>query len=137
MRRQGRAGSLGTLPRLWASTTRFAADLQHVGCRAARLPRGTALTPALAPTSASRARCVAWLAGVPLRAGVCVFFLVPLLLTVMVSFWNYNEYEMIPAFTLRNYVEIFEGCCGSAAGDLCVTFKTYLSTLQVLPARLG
>ena len=28
----------------------------------------------------------------------------------MVSFWDYNEYEMIPAFTSRSYIETFEGC---------------------------
>jgi putative spermidine/putrescine transport system permease protein len=56
------------------------------------------------------------------------FFIAPLLLTVIVSFWNYNEYEIIPAFTLRNYVNIFEGCGNT--GSLCVTFKTYLSTLK-------
>ena len=39
-----------------------------------------------------------------------LFFLIPLALIVMVSFWDFNEYELIPAFTLRNYVAIFEGC---------------------------
>mgnify|MGYP003337815259 CR=1 FL=1 len=28
-------------------------------------------------------------------------------LTVIVSFWEYNEYEIIPAFTLQNYVDVF------------------------------
>jgi putative spermidine/putrescine transport system permease protein len=61
-----------------------------------------------------------------------LFFLIPLALIVMVSFWSFNEYEIIPAVTLRNYVSIFEGC-GSLNdyGDLCVTFKTYLSTLRI------
>jgi putative spermidine/putrescine transport system permease protein len=61
-----------------------------------------------------------------------LFFLIPLTLIVMVSFWNFNEYEIIPDFTLRNYVTIFEGCGGlNEYGDLCVTFKTYLSTLRI------
>jgi putative spermidine/putrescine transport system permease protein len=61
-----------------------------------------------------------------------LFFLIPLTLIVMVSFWNFNEYEIIPDFTLRNYATIFEGCGGlNEYGDLCVTFKTYLSTLRI------
>jgi putative spermidine/putrescine transport system permease protein len=61
-----------------------------------------------------------------------LFFLIPLALIVMVSFWSFNEYEIIPAVTLRNYVSIFEGCSSlNEYGDLCVTFKTYLSTLRI------
>jgi putative spermidine/putrescine transport system permease protein len=61
-----------------------------------------------------------------------LFFLIPLGLIVMVSFWNFNEYEIIPTFTLRNYFSIFEGCSSlNDYGDLCVTFKTYLSTLRI------
>jgi len=58
-----------------------------------------------------------------------VFFVIPLALTVMVSFWDYNEYEILPAFTGRSYAEIFAGCYDRLP-DLCVTFKTYLSTLK-------
>jgi putative spermidine/putrescine transport system permease protein len=71
----------------------------------------------------------AWVQVAPFAALFVVFFLVPLALTVMVSFWNYNEYEILPAFTVRSYVEIFEGCIARLP-DLCVTFKTYLSTLK-------
>lgn len=63
-----------------------------------------------------------------------VFFIVPLVLTLVVSFWRFNEYEIIPAFTFDNYVNIFTGCFGGVdaadPGDMCVTFKTYLSTLK-------
>ncbi len=52
----------------------------------------------------------AWLQIAPFAAVFLVFFLVPLALTVMVSFWDYNEYQILPAFTVRSYVEIFEGC---------------------------
>jgi putative spermidine/putrescine transport system permease protein len=60
-----------------------------------------------------------------------LFFLVPLGLIAMVSLWNFNEYELIPALTLRNYASVFEGC-GQLTdnGDLCVTLSTYLSTLK-------
>jgi putative spermidine/putrescine transport system permease protein len=71
----------------------------------------------------------AWLQVAPFAAVFVVFFLVPLALTVMVSFWDYTEYEIVPAFTLRSYVEMFEGCLDQLPG-LCVTFKTYLSTLK-------
>jgi putative spermidine/putrescine transport system permease protein len=71
----------------------------------------------------------AWLQVAPFAAMFVVFFLVPLALTVMVSFWDYNEYQILPAFTVRSYVEIFEGCLDRLP-DLCVTFKTYLSTLK-------
>jgi putative spermidine/putrescine transport system permease protein len=71
----------------------------------------------------------AWLQVAPLTAVFVVFFLVPLALTVMVSFWDYNEYEILPAFTVRSYVETFEGCLDRLP-DLCVTLKTYLSTIK-------
>jgi putative spermidine/putrescine transport system permease protein len=71
----------------------------------------------------------AWLQVAPFAAVFVVFFLVPLALTVMVSFWDYTEYEIVPAFTLRSYLEMFEGCLDRLPG-LCVTFKTYLSTLE-------
>ncbi|MFQ5748209.1 MAG: SDR family NAD(P)-dependent oxidoreductase, partial [Planctomycetota bacterium] len=58
-----------------------------------------------------------------------LFFVVPLALTIVVSFWDYNEYEIIPGFIFSNYEEIFEGCL-SDLPELCLTFKTYLSTLK-------
>jgi putative spermidine/putrescine transport system permease protein len=87
-----------------------------------------------APASAARARALiaeapAWLQITPLTAVFVLFFLVPLALTVMVSFWDYNEYEILPAFTVRSYVETFEGCIDRLP-ELCVTFKTYLSTIK-------
>jgi putative spermidine/putrescine transport system permease protein len=81
------------------------------------------------PTRISSGEPPAWLQVAPFAAVFVVFFLVPLALTVMVSFWDYTEYEIVPAFTLRSYVEMFEGCLDQLPG-LCVTFKTYLSTLE-------
>src|SRR6202162_1309472 len=71
----------------------------------------------------------AWLQVAPFASVFMIFFLIPLGLTVMVSFWDYNEYQILPAFTASSYVEIFEGCFDKLP-DLCVTFKTYLSTLK-------
>src|ERR1700730_17364876 len=70
----------------------------------------------------------------PLAAIFAVFFVVPLLLTVMVSFWNYNEYALLPDITPRNYVEAFEGCASrliARTPELCTTLKTYLTTLRI------
>ena len=82
-----------------------------------------------APARMLAAQPPAWLQAAPLAAVFITFFMVPLALTVMVSFWDYTEYEIVPAFTLRSYVEIFEGCLDRLP-NLCVTFKTYLSTIE-------
>jgi putative spermidine/putrescine transport system permease protein len=61
-----------------------------------------------------------------------LFFLIPLGLIVMVSFWEFNEYEMIPTFTWHSYFSIFEGCSSlNEYGDMCVTLKTYWSTIKI------
>jgi putative spermidine/putrescine transport system permease protein len=71
----------------------------------------------------------AWLQAAPLSLVFGFFFLIPLGLVVMVSFWEFNEYELIPGFTFDNYLSVFNGCAGGE--ELCVTFKTYLSTLRL------
>jgi putative spermidine/putrescine transport system permease protein len=76
----------------------------------------------------------AWVQALPLAAVFAVFFVVPLFLTVMVSFWNYNAYEILPDFTDRNYLEAFEGCLDrllTTSPELCTTLKTYLTTLRI------
>ena len=65
----------------------------------------------------------------PLAAVFAAFFLLPLALTVVVSLWQYNEYEMIPALVGDNYASVFAGCVAGLP-DLCLTFRTYLSTLK-------
>jgi putative spermidine/putrescine transport system permease protein len=76
----------------------------------------------------------AWVQALPLAAVFAIFFVVPLFLTVMVSFWNYNAYEILPDFTARNYLEAFEGCLDrllTTSPELCTTLKTYLTTLRI------
>jgi putative spermidine/putrescine transport system permease protein len=102
---------------------------------------GLALKTAAAPAPAADDAAAGWwrrlasgampasLQIAPFAAVFVVFFVIPLALTVMVSFWDYNEYEILPAFTGRSYAEIFAGCYDRLP-DLCVTFKTYLSTLK-------
>ncbi len=61
-----------------------------------------------------------------------LFFMVPLALIFIVSFWEFNEYEIIPAFTWHSYISIFEGCSRlNDYGDVCVTLKTYWSTIRI------
>ena len=74
-------------------------------------------------------RIAPYLQAAPLTLVFLAFFVLPLILTVVVSFWDYNEYEIIPAFTTQNYQDIFDGCI-SGLPTLCLTFKTYLSTLK-------
>ena len=68
-----------------------------------------------------------WLA-LPFATVFLIFFIIPLFLTVIVSFWDYNDYSIIPDFIFDNYIYIFEGCFRLNT-ELCMTFKTYLSTL--------
>ena len=70
-----------------------------------------------------------YLQAAPLAGVFLLFFIVPLVLTLIVSFWDYNEYEIIPDFTGQNYREIFEGCLADLP-SLCLTFKTYWSTVK-------
>ena len=56
----------------------------------------------------------AWQAA-PFALVFLVFFLVPLALTVMVSFWEFNEYELIPAFTLAELRRRLRRLPGQAA----------------------
>lgn len=73
----------------------------------------------------------AWWQAAPFALVFLLFFLIPLALIAMVSLWNFNEYELIPAVTLRNYLSLFEGCSQlTDNGDLCVTLNTYLSTFK-------
>lgn len=72
-----------------------------------------------------------WWQALPFAAVFLAFFVIPLGLVLMVSFWDFNEYELLPAFTWRNYASIWEGCSRlNEYGDFCVTLSTYLSTLK-------
>jgi putative spermidine/putrescine transport system permease protein len=70
-----------------------------------------------------------WLQALPFALVFTLFFILPLILVVIVSFWDYNDYEMLPAFITRSYTESFEGCLTSLP-DLCTIFRTYLSTAK-------
>jgi putative spermidine/putrescine transport system permease protein len=73
-------------------------------------------------------RLGAWLQATPFTLVFVVFLVLPLLLVAAVSFWRATDYELIPAFTFQNYIDVFNGC--SITEELCVALKTYLSTLK-------
>lgn len=62
-----------------------------------------------------------YLQALPLAFVLLGFLLIPLLAIVVVSFWDYNSVEVIPAFILQNYIDVL----GSA-----VTWRTYANTLK-------
>jgi putative spermidine/putrescine transport system permease protein len=70
-----------------------------------------------------------WLQALPFGLVFLFFFALPLALVVIVSFWDYNDYEMLPSFTTRSYSENFEGCLAQLP-DLCTILKTYVSTAK-------
>ena len=105
---------------------------------------GTASEDAVVPQSASasvipqaasvrepwfRRGVPAWLQAAPMALVFAVFLVIPLLLVVMVSFWDYNDFEILPGFTFRSYIETFEGCYIQLP-DLCTILKTYVSTVE-------
>ncbi|MGK2899161.1 MAG: ABC transporter permease [Burkholderiaceae bacterium] len=75
-----------------------------------------------------RARAAAWLQAAPFSIVFVLFLVLPLLLVAAVSFWRATDYELIPAFSAQNYLDVFSGCGNT--NELCVTLKTYLSTLK-------
>jgi len=77
-----------------------------------------------------RKSLVAWVQAAPMMLIFALFFLLPLVFVTIVSAWDYNEYEMIPAFSLRGYTDTFEGCVADLP-DLCTILKTYLKTLKL------
>jgi putative spermidine/putrescine transport system permease protein len=65
---------------------------------------------------------VPYLQALPLSAVFVVFFVIPIMLVVVVSFFDYETYQLlIPAFTLENYREVFSES---------VTYRTYLITVE-------
>jgi putative spermidine/putrescine transport system permease protein len=57
----------------------------------------------------------------PIAAIMAFFLVIPIIVIVVVSFWDYTEYDIIPSFVFTNYTDVF----GS-----WVTYETYFSTLR-------
>lgn len=66
---------------------------------------------------------------IPFAIVFFIFFIIPLSLVLIVSFWDYTEYSLIPDFVLTNYQELFESCADFSDG-LCTTLATYVSTFK-------
>jgi putative spermidine/putrescine transport system permease protein len=66
-------------------------------------------------------RVVPYLQILPLFLILLVFLGIPLVLVVVVSFFDYDMFDIVPEFTLRNYVELFNSR---------LTYDLYLSTLK-------
>lgn len=63
-----------------------------------------------------------YLLAAPMALVFLLFFVVPMILVLVVSFFDYEAYDMlIPAFTFQNYLDVFAER---------VTWETYLSTLR-------
>jgi len=75
-------------------------------------------------------RSIAWLQAGPMMLVFALFFLLPLALVIIVSAWDYNEYQMLPAFSFRGYTDTFEGCIAELP-NLCTILKTYLKTVKL------
>jgi putative spermidine/putrescine transport system permease protein len=66
-------------------------------------------------------RLIPYLQVLPLTVVLLVFLGIPLAIVVAVSFFDYDMFDIIPEFTLRNYVELFRSN---------LTYTLYLSTLK-------
>ena len=66
-------------------------------------------------------RFSAYLQVVPLTLVFVGFLLFPLLAIVVVSFWDYTAYTMVPAFVLTNYRDVLSSS---------VTYATYVNTFK-------
>jgi putative spermidine/putrescine transport system permease protein len=66
-------------------------------------------------------RLIPYLQVLPLTLVLLVFLGVPLVMVVVVSFFDYDMFDIIPEFTLRNYIELFQSG---------LTYDLYLSTFR-------
>ena len=65
----------------------------------------------------------------PLALIFLVFLVIPLVFIVVVSFWRYTDYSIVPAFDFQNYADVFDRCIAKLP-TLCTTFRTYISTIE-------
>lgn len=87
------------------------------------LPGGIAGQAPVLPARPRRLEGLApYLLAAPMALVFLVFFVLPMVLVLVVSFFDYEAYDMlIPAFTFQNYLDVFTEQ---------VTWDTYLSTLK-------
>jgi putative spermidine/putrescine transport system permease protein len=69
-----------------------------------------------------RSRLAPYFQVAPLTLVFLLFFLLPMVMVVVVSFFDYQTYQiLIPDFTLQNYLDVFSSN---------VTYRTYIITLR-------
>ncbi|MEE9146730.1 MAG: ABC transporter permease [Candidatus Tectomicrobia bacterium] len=73
------------------------------------------------PSLSLSPRLVPYLQVAPLTAVLLVFLGIPLLVVVAVSFFDYDDFEVYPAFLLRNYLELFSSR---------LTYTLYVNTMK-------
>ena len=61
----------------------------------------------------------------PLLITLGFFFIGPIAVILIVSFWDYTEFSLVPDFVLTNYKELFESS---------VTYVIYLKTIIMIMA---
>jgi putative spermidine/putrescine transport system permease protein len=83
-----------------------------------RLAAGASAPAELIDPKAERA---SWLQVAPLVLVLSLFFGLPMLVVLAVSFFDYDHADVIPTFILDNYVELFQSE---------VTFRVYASSLK-------
>jgi putative spermidine/putrescine transport system permease protein len=93
------------------------------------LAQGSDKTRRLKPARLSPS-FISWLQAGPMMLVFLAFFLIPLVFVIIVSFWDYNEYQLLPAFSGRGYTDTFEGCIEKLP-ELCTIGRTYLKTLKL------
>jgi putative spermidine/putrescine transport system permease protein len=79
-------------------------------------------------SSPRRSGALSWLQATPFALVFLLFLVLPLVLVAAVSTWRATDYELIPAFSAQNYIDVFSGCTNTS--EMCVTLKTYLSTFK-------
>jgi putative spermidine/putrescine transport system permease protein len=81
----------------------------------------------LQPARSSRTKPFSWkglqpyLLVSPQTIVLLLFLVLPIAAIIIVSFWNFNGYSMVPGFTLANYITVFTSK---------VTVATYLNTFK-------
>ncbi len=84
---------------------------------------GAIVAPDTSRAVPRRLHSASWMLLSPLIMILALFLVLPIIMIVTVSFWDYNEYDFFPAFILENYSYLLSSQ---------VTLSTYLKTLKFM-----
>lgn len=100
------------------------------------LPRTTSKRAAVLPRNKTSlgvdGLMVAW--GLPLLGWQVLFFLVPLVLLILMSFWTVQNYELIPRYTFTNWTDFLSTSYLLAGYLRTVEYATVASVVAILVA---